>query len=170
LSELKRLFLIRHAKSSWSNLKISDFDRPLNKRGKQEAPFVAQRLAKEGVCPDALISSPAKRAKATAEIVARGVKYPVKEIHYVNSVYTSETKDLLRVLQKIDDKIQTAFVVGHNYAITDLAVMLTSVYITKIPTAGVVAMDLAIDSWAETGAGKGGMLFFDYPEKHEKKK
>jgi len=103
LNALKRLILIRHAKSSWSNLKISDFDRPLNKRGKQEAPLMAQRL-------------------------------------------------------------------GHNYAITDLAVMLTSVYISKIPTSGVVAMDLAIGSWAEAGAGKGGMLFFDYPEKHEARK
>jgi len=131
---------------------------------------MAQRLAKQSVCPDALISSPAKRAKSTAEIVARSVKYPVQQIHYVDSVYTSETKDLLRVLQKIDDRIHTAFVVGHNYAITDLAVMLTSVYISKIPTSGVVAMDLAIGSWAEAGAGKGGMLFFDYPEKHEARK
>ncbi|MDR3630023.1 MAG: histidine phosphatase family protein [Desulfocapsaceae bacterium] len=167
---MKRLFLIRHAKSSWSNLKITDFDRPLNKRGKQEAPLMAQRLAKQEVCPDALISSPAKRAKATAEIVARSVKYPVKQIYYLDSVYTSETKDLLRVLQKIDDRIETAFVVGHNYAITDLAVMLTSVYIAKIPTCGVVAMDLAVGKWAETGAGKGGLLFFDFPGKHEVEK
>ena len=167
LNKLKQLYLIRHAKSSWSNLKISDFDRPLNQRGKREAPLMAERLAHHGVCPDALISSPAKRAKATAEIVARKVKYPVKRIHYEDSIYTSATIDLLRVLQKIDNRIETAFLVGHNYAITDLAVMLTGEYISKIPTSGVVAMDLSVTTWGEVGAGRGNMLFFDYPKKHE---
>ena len=164
---MKRLYLIRHAKSSWSNLMITDFDRPLNKRGKREAPLMAQRLAKQGICPDALISSPARRARATAEIVARSVKFPVQRIHFVDSVYTSETKDLLRVLQKTDNMIETAFLVGHNYAITDLAVLLTGEYISKIPTSGIVAMDLSIEKWAEIGPGKGAMLFFDYPEKHD---
>ena len=126
---------------------------------------MAQRLAQRGVCPDALISSPAKRARKTAEIVARSVKYPVKRIHFIDLVYTSETSDLLRVLQKTDNLIETAFLVGHNYAITDLAVMLTGEYISKIPTSGVVAMDLAIETWAEAGAGRGTMLFFDYPER-----
>ena len=144
---------------------ISDFDRPLNKRGKREAPLMAQKLALHGICPDALISSPAKRARATAEIVARSVKFPVERIHFVDSVYTSETTDLLRVLQKMDNVIETAFLVGHNYAITDLAVMLTGEYISKIPTSGIVAMDLNIEKWGEVGQGKGAMLFFDYPEK-----
>jgi phosphohistidine phosphatase len=166
LNDLKRLYLIRHAKSSWSNLMISDFDRPLNKRGKREAPLMAQKLAQKGICPDALISSPAKRARDTAEIVARSVKFSVKRIHFVDSVYTSETVDLLRVLQKTDNMIETAFLVGHNYAITDLAVMLTGEYIPKIPTSGVVAMELSIEKWSEVGPGKGAMLFFDYPEKH----
>jgi phosphohistidine phosphatase len=167
LNELKRLYLIRHAKSSWSNLKISDFDRPLNQRGKKEAPLMAERLAQHGVCPDVLISSPAKRAKATAEIVARTVKYPVKKIHYEDSAYTSATIDLLRVLQRIDDRIESAFLVGHNYAITDLAVMLTGEYISKIPTSGVVAMDLAVPAWENVGPGKGAILFFDYPKKYD---
>jgi phosphohistidine phosphatase len=127
---------------------------------------MAQRLAQRGVCPDALISSPAKRARKTAEIVARSVKYPVKRIHFIDLVYTSETSDLLRVLQKTDNKIETAFLVGHNYAITDLAVMLTGEYLSKIPTSGVVAMELSIETWAEAGPGQGTVLFFDYPERH----
>jgi len=126
---------------------------------------MAEKLAHFGACPDVLISSPAKRAKATAEIVARGVKYPVKRIHYEDLIYTSATIDLLHVLQKIDDRIETAFLVGHNYGITDLAVMLTSEYISKIPTSGVVAMDLSIATWKEAGPGRGKMLFFYYPEK-----
>jgi phosphohistidine phosphatase len=164
---LKRLYLIRHGKSSWSNLKISDFDRPLNKRGKREAPLMAGILEQHGICPDAIISSPAKRARATAEIVAKHVHFPVKQIHFEDQVYTSITVDLLQVLQKISDQVGTAFLVGHNYAITDLAVMLTGVYIAKIPTSGIVAMDLSIKRWSEIGQGKGTMLFFDFPQKHD---
>ena len=164
---MKRLYLIRHAKSSWSNLRISDFDRPLNQRGKREAPLMGKRLADKGICPDALISSPAKRARATAEIVARKVDYPVKRISYDDSAYTSDTVDLLQVLRRTDDRAKTAFLVGHNYAITDLAVLLTGEYIKKIPTSGVVAVDLSVESWAEVGVGKGTVLFFDFPEKNE---
>ncbi len=166
---MKRLYLIRHAKSSWSNLKISDFERPLNHRGKREAPLMAQRLAQQGVCPDVLISSPAQRARTTAEIVARKVNFPVMRIHYDDSAYTSETVDLLQVVRRADDLAGTAFLVGHNYAITDLAVLLTGEYIKKIPTSGVVAMDLSVDSWADAGPGKGTMLFFDYPDKTEQR-
>ncbi len=126
---------------------------------------MAQRLAQKGICPDSVISSPAKRARTTAEIVARNVKYPVKHIHYDDLAYTSETVDLLQVLRKTDDRIETAFLVAHNYAITDLAVLLTGEYIKKIPTSGVVAMELSVDSWLEAGPGKGAMLFFDFPEK-----
>jgi phosphohistidine phosphatase len=128
---------------------------------------MAERLAQYGVCPDVLISSPAKRAQATAEIVARKVKYPVHRISLNDMVYTSSTAELLRVLQKIDEKIGTAFLVGHNYAITDLAVMLTGEYIAKIPTSGVVAMDLSVQAWTEVGPAKGSMIFFDYPKKHD---
>jgi phosphohistidine phosphatase len=163
---LKQLYLIRHAKSSWSNLKISDFDRPLNQRGKREAPLMAERLAQLGIYPDALISSPARRAKATAEIIAKKLKYPVKMIHYENSAYTSATVDLVRVVQRIDDRLEKVFLIGHNYAITDLAVMLTGEYISKIPTSGVVAMDFPVTTWEKVGPGKGTLLFFDFPAKH----
>lgn len=162
---MKQLYLIRHAKSSWANLKISDFDRPLNQRGKREAPLMAKRLAERGVCPDALISSPAKRALTTAEIVAKGVNYPVKQIYLDDLAYTSETLDLLQVVRKTTDHAQTAFLVGHNYAITDLAVLLTGEYFKKIPTSGIVAMELLVDSWMDVGSGKGNILFFDFPEK-----
>ena len=127
---------------------------------------MAERLAELGICPNALISSPAKRAKETAEIVAKIVKYPVKKIHYEDSAYTSVTVDLVRVLQRIDNRIETVFLVGHNYAITDLAVMLAGEYISKIPTSGVVALDLSITTWKNVGPGKGKLLFFDYPAKH----
>ena len=126
---------------------------------------MAQKLAQRGACPDALISSPAKRARKTAEIVARSVKFPVKQIHFIDLVYTSEMSDLLGVLQKTDNRIETAFLVGHNYAITDLAAMLTGEYLSKIPTSGVVAMELSIETWAEAGSGKATVLFFDYPER-----
>lgn len=128
---------------------------------------MGQRLAQQSIYPDTVVSSSAKRARSTAEIIAKKVNFPVSQISYSDLAYTSDTVDLLQVVRKIDDRASSAFLVAHNYAITDLAVLLTSVYIKKIPTSGIVAMDLAIDSWTESGPGKGSMLFFDYPNKSD---
>jgi len=149
-------------------LKISDFDRPLNQRGKEEAAIMAQRLVERGACPDALISSSAKRARKTAELVAGKINFPGKKITYADLAYTSDTIDLLQVVRKIEDNIGSAFLIGHNYAITDLAVLLTGEYIKKIPTSGVVAMDLDVSSWLDVGPNKGSLLFFDFPERKKK--
>ncbi len=161
---MKRLYLIRHAKSSWSDPSVSDFFRKLNKRGKRDAPFMAEKLAARGTKPDIIISSPAKRAKKTARFMAKGVGYPVDTIVYDETIYTSSTMDLYRVLHSINDTHSTAFFIGHNYAITDLAEELISQQLVNIPTSGIVSMDCAISSWKEIGPGCGTLLFFDYPK------
>lgn len=163
---MKNLFLIRHAKSSWSDPSVSDFFRKLNKRGKRDAPFMAEKLASRGVSPDAIISSPAKRAKKTARIMAKAVGFPHSEIFYNDSIYSSSTTDLHRVLRSIDDSLSTVFFVGHNYAITDLAEELTARYIDNIPTTGIVAMSCNIERWQDLAPGCAQLLFFDYPKKY----
>ncbi len=163
---MKRLYIIRHAKSSWSDPTLSDFDRKLNKRGKKDAPFMGTRLARYGIMPDAIYASPAKRARKTARAIAKRIAFPHKKITFDESIYSSSTMDLLNVLQRVSDRKDIIFLVGHNYAITDLAVELTDADILNIPTSGIVGIDLRIESWAETGPGTGDLLFFDYPKKH----
>lgn len=166
---MKKLFLIRHAKSSWGDPSVSDFYRKLNKRGKKDAPFMALKIAEAGASPDMILSSPAKRAKKTAQAMAQGVGFKKEFINYSDDIYSSSVHELFHVLKKVNNKINELFLVGHNYAITDLAQILTGEIIENIPTSGVVAMQCRINDWSDIEQGSGELLFFDYPKRYIKK-
>ena len=163
---MKRLYLVRHAKSSWKDPELDDFDRPLNKRGKRDAPFMGQRLREANVRPDLIISSPAKRAAKTAKIIAAQIEYPLKKIKWTESLYAAGALTLLGILREIGDSVEQAMLVGHNPGLTLLAELLTSEAIDNIPTSGVFTVDLDLGSWTQTGEGSGIPVFFDYPKKH----
>ena len=163
---MKRLYLLRHAKSSWKDPELEDFDRPLNKRGKRDAPFMGQRLRLANIRPDLIISSPAKRAGKTAKIIAAQIEYPVKEIQWRESLYDAGTLTLLGILREIADPVEQAMLVGHNPGLTLLAEFLTGEAVDNIPTSGVFAVDLAIESWNQTKEECGIPVFFDFPKKH----
>ncbi|TAN53297.1 MAG: histidine phosphatase family protein, partial [Methylococcaceae bacterium] len=135
---MKRLVLIRHAKSSWKNADLDDFDRPLSGRGKREAPATALRLKQLGLQPDLLLSSPAKRARKTAKIVAETLAYPVVEIRLDARLYLQGVDALEAVLAETGDADATVMLVGHNPDLTRLAERLTGETLDEIPTAGVV--------------------------------
>jgi phosphohistidine phosphatase len=163
---VKRLYLIRHAKSSWANPGLDDIDRPLNKRGKNDVPFMGMRLHKHGILPDLIYSSPAKRAKNTAMSIAACVGYPPERIEQHAGIYSSDVNRLLELVQDTDDHVESAFLVGHNYVLTDFAELLTDELLGNIPTCGIVGVTFAISTWKDVGPGRGEMLFFDYPKKH----
>ncbi len=165
---MKRLYLLRHAKSSWKDPELADYDRPLNKRGKRDAPFMGQRLKKQGVRPDIILSSPAKRARKTARSIAQEIDYPPKQIRWLESLYAAGSESMLRIVMDCDDDCNQVLLVGHNPGLTDLAERLTGTLVDNIPTAGVMAVDFDIDSWAEVKEGAGAVVFFDYPKKHPK--
>lgn len=164
---MKRLYIIRHAKSSWSDPMVSDFYRGLNKRGKKDGPFMAEKLAASGAKPDIIISSPAKRAKKTAKFMAKAVGFDLDKIIYDDDIYSSATSDLYRVLKNIDNVYEVAFFVGHNYALTDIAEELTGEQLVNIPTSGVVVMECEIESWNQIGPGLAKMISFDFPKKYQ---
>ncbi len=143
---MKRLTLIRHAKSSWSHPEVDDFDRPLNKRGEKDAPMMGKRLAHQHAKPDLIISSPAHRAISTAIIMAQEIRFPIKAIVTNQDLYAADVSDLMRVLQQIDDTFDHVMVVGHNPGLTSLSYYLTQYQVDNIPTCGVVCIDCAIDS------------------------
>ncbi len=163
---MKRLYLVRHAKSSWKDPELDDFDRPLNKRGKRDAPFMGQRLREADVRPDLILSSPAKRAAKTVKIIAALIEYPLRKIHWRESLYGAGTLTLLQILHQIDDSVAQVMLVGHNPGLTLLAECLTGEAVDNIPTTGIFAVDLDITSWAMAGEGSGTSVFFDYPKKH----
>ena len=163
---MKRLYLIRHAKSSWKHPELADFDRPLNKRGKRDAPRMGKRLRKHHAKPDLIISSPAKRALKTAKIIAKEIGFPVKAIATNEAIYTADTSLLLNVIQRIEDSFDCVMLFGHNPALTMLANYLTSYRVENMPTCSIFCVDFEINSWKEVWQGRGRFAFMDYPKKH----
>ena len=158
----KQLLLVRHGKSDWGNADLTDFDRPLNKRGKENAPEMAERLTNRGFKFDLMVSSPAKRAKSTAKYFAEA--YQVDEIQFEELIYEANSKTLLKVINGFDDAADTIVMFGHNPGFTDLANELSDADIYNIPTAGMVLMNFPFDSWQMVSKGTGELVFFDYPK------
>jgi phosphohistidine phosphatase len=162
---MKRLFLIRHAKSSWDNPNLPDIKRPLNDRGQRDAPRMAKRLKEKEITPDFMITSPAVRAMATAEALADILRYTQSKIKTDSDLYHADEDTLLRVVQNLSDKYDTVMLFGHNPGLTDFAERLTNVLIRNIPTCGIVACSFLISSWREVNWGKAKLDFFDFPKK-----
>ena len=163
---MKHLYLIRHAKSSWSDPRLADFDRPLNKRGKRDAPFMGKRLASASISFDLMVSSSAKRARKTARKIAQEVAYDKDQIIFTPEIYTSDLRKLVTVIRNTDNAIKAMALVGHNFVITECAEWLTGTYIDNIPTSGIVAITFDVETWGEIDHEKGKLLFFDYPKLH----
>jgi phosphohistidine phosphatase len=161
---VKYLYLIRHAKSSWSDPSLDDFDRPLNKRGKKDGPVMAKRLADRGVRPDLVVSSPAKRAKKTASYMAKGTGYGKSNIRYHDSLYLGSLSYHLQLIDSLFEKVDVLFLVGHNHTITELGEYLTGISLGNVPTCGIVAVLYDQKEGFETEPGAGKLTFFDFPK------
>lgn len=167
---MKHLFLIRHAKSSWGDPDLDDFDRPLNKRGKKNGLEMAERLADLSVLPDLVIASPAKRAKKTANYMAKGTGYPVSSILYDQGLYLGSMGYHLDVLEESFKKADTVFLVGHNNTMTELAEYVTGTRIINVPTCGVVAIEYTDKKGFLRDFAAGKLLFFDFPKNISQKR
>ena len=163
---MKTLILIRHAKSSWENRNISDFERSLNDRGKRDAPFMADILKKKKIKIDLILSSPAVRAFKTAKIFARELEIEEKEIIINENIYEAGRKDLLKVLMETNDSINNLMLFGHNPGLTYLSNYLCDYETDNIPTCGIVCMQLDFDSWKYLGSKSCNFIFFEYPKKY----
>jgi phosphohistidine phosphatase len=160
---MKMLYVIRHAKSSWSEPGMRDFDRPLNDRGLRDAPAMAARLKEKGVRPDLIVSSPAKRAMTTAKIFAAALGYDENAIVYKDMIYEASTPTLLGIVKGIDSDANNVLIFGHNPTFTYFVNDLAAVRIDDIPTCGVAA--IAIEGeWKEINDGAGNLVWFDYPK------
>lgn len=163
---MKQLVLVRHAKSSWKT-ELADFDRPLSGRGKREAQEMAEHLKLRDLQPDLILSSPAKRARKTAKVVAEALDYPLQAIGWDSRLYLQGVKAQLAVLAETDSHHAVVLLVGHNPNITELAERLTGEAFGEIPTAGVVTIRLNSESWLDLADTGGEIERFDYPKKSD---
>jgi phosphohistidine phosphatase len=151
---MKTLLILRHAKSSWKDPNLPDHDRPLNKRGKHDAPRMGKLLKDEDLIPDLIISSTAARAKKTAELVAKVCKYKGEEISLDQSLYGAEPADYLKVLQELSDKDKAVLVVGHSPSVEETVEVLTGSPDVIMPTCALAHISLPIQNWAELNKQK----------------
>lgn len=162
---MKFLFLIRHAKSSWETAALPDFDRPLNARGMRDADEMAKRLVAKINTIDAFISSPALRAKTTAEKFATAFGTDSNEIIFEPGLYLSPESFYTPFISNIDNKFDTVAIFSHNPGITDFVNTLGSIKTDNIPTCGIFAVKAATNTWKEFLAIKKEFLFYDYPKR-----
>lgn len=161
---MKKLILMRHAKSAWDNPALSDHDRPLAERGLEDAPKMAKRLHKRGIQADLMISSTALRAKDTARFVAKELSYPKDKIILESNLFHASHHSILKHLRMMDDKHNIVLVFGHNPGFTDVVTFLGG-NIDNLPTAGQFGFTLKSDHWAELKPETTETWFFDYPKK-----
>lgn len=164
---MKTLYIMRHAKSSWEFEELSDHDRPLNKRGRTDAPLMGQELAANNVSLQLILSSPAVRALTTATLVGRELGYDADEIVVDERIYGASADELLEVVQETPADVDTLMLVGHNEALSEFANMLSPKPMTSLPTAGVVALRFDCESWYDVKRENAELLFFETPKNNK---
>lgn len=161
---MKTIFLIRHAKSSWDSPELRDIDRPLNKRGLRDAPFMASMLSHKISTPDQLISSPANRAFTTATYFAKAFKIPPGDIKQEKGIYEAYAQELLYIVQHLDPAWNTVCLFGHNPGFTNFANQFTKDFIDNIPTCGIVEIAGDLDNWADFTKKQAAVKAFYIPK------
>lgn len=160
----KQLLICRHAKSSWDDASLSDVERPLNKRGRRDAPEMGRRLAERGLLPDLILASHATRAWTTAEAYADRLGYPPDRIQVDPGLYTATAASLLALVRALEPRLGRVLLVGHNPECTAFANLLGNLDLDNLPTGGIVALEFHTRSWQEILPGQGQLLFVDFPK------
>ena len=171
----KRLILLRHAKSAWDNPSLADFDRPLSSRGRKAAPIIGAYLARKGMVPGLVLTSSAKRAVETLDLVCAG--WQVKPtIRKLKSLYLAMPREMLRRVQAVGHEPDCVMLVGHNPGIADLANWLCTRGKTehranlarKFPTSAVAVIEFDVEDWGEVDAETGHLIDFATPKQVER--
>lgn len=153
---MKELLLLRHAKSSWDNAHLSDFERPLNRRGLADAPKMGRLLRRKDLLPDLIISSAAVRAATTAELAAEAMGYE-GEIRLEEGLYLAEPARYLALLRRLADGYGRVLAVGHNPGMEEMVELLSGRW-ERMPTGAIAHFQLPIQSWAKLSDEMGGTL------------
>jgi phosphohistidine phosphatase len=162
---MKNLFLLRHAKSSWDDPGVEDFDRPLNERGRKAAPLMGEVIRKKKVEPDLILCSPAKRARQTARLVLEAAKLDVP-VSFENAIYEASSEELIEVLSA-QNSARSILLIGHNPGLEDLVGELTG-RLERFPTAALASIELGIGTWQGITRGAGQLCWIIRPKEIRK--
>jgi phosphohistidine phosphatase len=162
---MKEIILMRHAKSSWSDSELKDFDRPLNKRGKKDAPKMGKILMEKKAVPDRIISSSAKRARSTAKLVAKKISFE-DDVILLDELYLAEAETILGLLKSQPDDLNRIMVVGHNPGMEWFLQMVCG-KVVSLPTATVAQIEVPIEHWSDLNEDVEGELLNRWKPKKE---
>lgn len=150
---MKKIILVRHAKSSWK-YQVKDHDRPLKKRGVNDAKLLSTYTNKMISTPELLWSSSANRALSTAKIFAKNWGIPMHEVKVKKELYDFSGSDLIKTIKECENTINSLMIFGHNFAITDFVNTFGNLYIENVPTCGFVVLEFDMVNWKELSKGK----------------
>lgn len=167
---MKKIFVIRHAKSSWSDTGLRDLDRPLNKRGMRDAPFMAKLLYGKGIEIDALVTSPAKRAFDTAQFFLKQWKASSNLLITEPRVYEATPTRLLEIVREFPDDWEAVLLFGHNPTLTSFINLFANEYLANLPTCGIAELDSTAEKWALLGNNNTKLIDLHYPRQFFPKK
>ncbi|MHB1920604.1 MAG: SixA phosphatase family protein [Chitinophagaceae bacterium] len=160
---MKILLLIRHAKSESKEPWQTDFDRALSERGLRDAPEMAQKVIQKKIRPQLLISSPALRAKTTAQLMAREWKIPENQILMRPQLYEAQVSVFQDLVAQLDACWESVAFFAHNPGLTQFACSLGGKEVDHLPTCGIFGLRLDTSDWGKFKQAKKEMLIFDYP-------
>ena len=159
---MKTLLLLRHAKSSWKDTSVKDFDRPLNQRGLKAAPAIGRLMRKRKLQPELVLSSPAERARQTTQLVleAAGLK---TEVRYDERIYEASAARLFEIVSQIDEEAGMVMMVGHNPGFEELLETLTG-EASSLSTAALACIELDSEKWSKVKAGENRLAWLVKPK------
>jgi phosphohistidine phosphatase len=161
---MKTLYVMRHAKSSWGEPELADFDRPLIEKGEMRTKKIVDFLLKKEVNIDMILSSPAVRALETAKIIARGLKLPEENLRFDKSIYEAETSQLHDLFLDLPAFVNHLMIIGHNPTVTYFSNEFMEKKIDSMPTSAIVCINFDTDDWTQITPGNAKLKFLIYPK------
>jgi phosphohistidine phosphatase len=161
---MKKLFIVRHAKSDWGHEGLPDIDRPLNQRGYDDAHRLSTSFKLKHGVPDLMVSSSATRAISTAFIFARNFSYQEKKVEVVNEIYEANVAKLINLITGVDDKHNSLMLFGHNPGLTNLFNEICDAELDNLPTCGLVLIEFNVKNWKSVLEKKGKFIFSEFPK------
>ncbi len=162
---MKNLIVVRHAKSSWDFPELKDIDRPLNPRGEQDAPRMADYFSRQNYSINLMITSPSKRALETCTAFARKLGFTKGLIMIDHNLFHANSSEIMAIIRNLKPEYETVMIFGHNPGLTDFVNRITNSDIENIPTTGIAIMEFSKESWKELRDNSGTLIEFMYPKK-----
>jgi len=162
---MKTIYIVRHAKSSWATEGIEDFERPLNERGKIDAPAMGYKLFQKQVHPDLILSSAAFRTISTSRLIAREIGYNARNIQLKFELYAASVNVIISEINEISNSVDHLMLIGHNPGVSQTTAFLCENFRDEFPTCGIACIKLSINKWEEISENCGVLEWFEYPKK-----